>query len=227
MKINTESKNYIRFRDALKFSSNIGGCLAFDCVVVPFTQAVLRGKLRILRPFAYLGTYGLSLCAGAIAACGVDWAADVIVNSINDEPKNDIPEEPVSWYKETNSTKIDTKNATPREEKDIINNFVADAKIFEFESEEQAKSAAEHLVHLTHRYGFFDLANYCAGISVHVPHDIYDVALKYGWTKDTLKNLAVEETDDGKWILDTSDYHDISNMYKLYWNEQSDNSKEG
>lgn len=222
MKINTESKNYATIRSAISFSSFFGGCLAFDSVMIPFTKAVLSGKLRILRPFAYLGTYGLSLCVGSIAAGGVDWAVDTTVDAINKEPENDIHEELERWYTETGST----KNATPREEMDIINDFVADAKIFEFKSEEQAKSAAEKLAHLTHRYDFCDIANYCACIGVQVPYDIYDVALKYGWTKDTLGHLAVEEVRDGEWMLDAVNYQDISNAYELYRNEQDDNSKE-
>lgn len=226
MKINTESKAYASFRQGLNFSSYFGGCLAFDCVVIPFTKSILSGKFRVLRPFAHLGTYGLSLCVGAIAAGGVDWAADVIVDAINKEPKNDIPEEPVSWYKEMDGTYSTMKNATPSKEMNIINDFVADAKIFEFKSEEQAKSAAEKLAHLTHHYDFCDIANYCACIGVQVPYDIYDVALKYGWTKDTLGNLAVEEVRDGEWMLDVVNYQDISNAYELYRNEQDDNSKE-
>ncbi len=228
MKINTESKNYSRFRNCLNFSSYFGGCLAFDSVVIPFTKAVLNGKFRILRPFAYLGTYGLSICVGAIAAGGVDWAADVIVNGINNEPENDIPEERVSWYnKETKETKIDPKNATPNEEMKLVNDFVAEAKIFEFDSEEDAKHAGEYLYARVMGFGFWDIASYCQDIvGISTPNKTWlDIFVKYGWDRDSFKRPAIEKIPDesgnkDKWILDVFNYTDISEHYEIFKNRE-------
>lgn len=230
MKINTKSKKYASIRSAVDFASYFGGCFAFDSVMIPFTQAVMTGKLRVLRPFAYLGTYGLSVCVGAIAAGGVDWAIDTTVDFINSSKSNDIPEDPVSWYKETNSTKIDTKNATPNEEMELVNDFVAEAKIFEFDSEEDAKKAGEYLYDRVTGFGFWTIASYCQDIvdvSIYnkIPNKISDIIIKYGWDKDSFMRPAIERIPNesgnkDKWILDVFNYTDISEHYEIFRNRE-------
>ena len=219
MHINTESKAYKTFRNIASYASFTGGCLAFDSVVIPFVYAVLSSKkLRLARYLGMLGTYGISLVAGRVSEMSIDETIDVLVEYINlkDEEKKQQPSPDVEQWYRYDGIDIPGKNATPEQEKDFINDFVAKKHILEFETEEEAKHAVELASDMVEKYGRCDLGLFCtfAG-KAPIPHEVYDIAVLYGWTKDDVKDWGVDKIDDGNYIADMFNYHSISEFYDI------------
>lgn len=217
MHINTESKAYKTFRNIASYASFTGGCLAFDSVVIPFVYAVFSSKkLRLARYLAMLGTYGMSMVAGRVAEMPIDETIDAVVEYINlkDEEKKSSPE--VEQFYRYDGIDIPGKNATPAQEKDFVNDFVAKKHILEFETEEEAKRAVELASETVEKYGHCDLGLFCtfAG-KAPIPHEVYDIAVLYGWTKDDVKDWGVDKIDDGNYIADMFNYHSISEFYDI------------
>ncbi len=225
MHINTESKAYKTFRNIASYASFTGGCLAFDSVVIPFVYAVFSSKkLRLARYLGMLGTYGMSMVAGRVAEMPIDETIDAIVEYINlkDEEKNPSPE--VEQFYRYDGIDVPGKNATPAQERIFINDLVAKRHILEFETEEGAKHAIELASETVEKYGHCDLALFCAFAGkAPIPHEVYDIAVLYGWTKDDMKDWGVDKIDDGNYIADMFNYHSISEVYDIL---ESNSSKE-
>lgn len=224
MHINTESKAYKTFRNIASYASFTGGCLAFDSVVIPFVYAVLSSnKLRLARYLGMLGTYGISLVAGKVSEMSIDETIDNLVEYINlkDEEKNPSPE--VDQFYRYDEIDIPGKNATPEQEKDFVNDFVAKKHVLEFETEEAAKLAVELASETIEKYGYCDLALFWAfnRFKEPLPHEVYDIAVLYGWTKDDMKDWGVDKIDDGNYIADMFNYHSISNVYDILGSNSS------
>lgn len=212
MHINTESKNYKRFRTVMEFASFTGGCIAFDSVVIPFVFAVNR-KSVLGRALGILGTYGMSLIAGRVSEMSIDDAIDNLVDFINlrDAKKNKVEEPEQYTYR---GVDIPGKNATSEEEKEFVNKLVEKVRPFEFDSEESARTFAENMASYINKFGHADMVLAFSVSGNKLSSECYDILIKYGWTSSDAF-FGVDRIADNCYIVDCFNYHDISDVYEI------------
>jgi len=213
MRVDTNSKNYTMFRKIMHYASFTGGCLAFDSAVMPWLEMLFGKKYRVFKYLGWLGTYGISLYAGSLASSGVDTALDSLTEMVNGG----------LWESEEgDATTIDGidipgKNATPNEELQFVHALVGKYHPFEFKSEKAAKGAVELAAAQIEKFGHCDIPLYfvLAGQDK-LPYEAYDIALKYGWTADDVKDWGIDKINDDCYIVDMFNYHDISDLYHVF-----------
>ena len=227
MRIDTDSKNYNAFRAGLDFAAFGGGCMALDCVVIPFIHAVLNGKSRILRPIGYLGTLGLSMIAGTLAESAIDEYANAIVELINmNDEKEDIPNpEPKDDSSHFRGIDIPSTNASRDTEKKFIDNLVVETTCFEFDTVEEAKSIVESTISMIDTNGYCSLATYFSFRNIEVPERVNDILLFFGWTKEDIsKNpFSIGPIFEDKYLANMLNYRCIDDVYLIYANQNKEN----
>ena len=135
-KIDVESKNYKLVRGIVDFTAMMGGAGAVDCVCVPMIKGVFEYHFRWMRPVCYLGTYGLSLAAGALSAGAIDELIDNFVDSWNHrvDESDDARSEFNNWI----SYDCASDNAEARR---LFQEALDEQHVMEFATEEEAKAA--------------------------------------------------------------------------------------
>lgn len=210
-KIDTTSARYNKIRDILNTASFLGGAGAIDCALIPWIEAVFEKKFRFMRPLCLLGTYGLSIAGGSVAASAIDQYIDECVDAWNQ-----------AVDKKNRNDHFDTNDIPPTYSVPTVETFksqnlvdqIAESGLFEFDSEEEAKNVCEHCADWLNRHGKLTI-NDVDGIrwlesTKHVCH-VYTDGDMYGWTKITGE---IEQFGPNKWYLDFGPYDIQPNYYK-------------
>lgn len=206
--INTESTGYNLVREGYALLAGAGSVTAVTSVVLPFVETVWKGR-PVWRFLGKIGTLTLSTFAGvygsSTGAVTVDSFAG-IYNCIADRVNG------------TKKTKPEIKTKMYRKDIDILNDYIVETKMFEFDSEEKAKQALEWAANLLNNdiLHVIDIAGYYAVVRQgKIPENkkLYDILQMYGWTKDDTKKWFVEQVDDTTWIFGALNYHDISDQF--------------
>lgn len=231
-KIDTESKTYKNIRGGIGFISGLGAGFTFEAMSIPWVRNVFRSRLRHLACFCgvtsiatlimEIGDTQSQRIVDAYATCWND-----VVDFVNqlhdaeiddDEPDYDAKindDEPEVETKQVYvGLDIPGKNATPIEEKQFIADVVDAVRPFEFDTEAKAKEFVEDVAGYVDKFGHVDIA-YAFTVSGHkLPIEVYDVALKFGWTTEDVKDWGVDKISDNSYIADVFNYHDISDRYQ-------------
>lgn len=223
-KIDTESKTYKNVREGISWFSGLGSGFTLECMSIPFMSALIKNRLVRLSCFSgivtmstlvsFIGHNMSSELVDSVAYCwnkGVDKLAELRDAEIDD----DEPDEPEVETKQTYvGIDIPGKNATPIEEKQFIADVVDAVLPFEFDTEVEAKEFVEDVAGYVNKFGHVDIA-YAFTVSGHkLPIEVYDVALKFGWTTEDVKDWGVDKISDNSYIADVFNYHDISDRYQ-------------
>jgi len=225
-KIDTESKTYKNIRSGIGIVSGFGAGFAFEAMSIPWVRSVFRSRLMHLACFGgvvsistlvmEIGDEQARRIVDAYACCWNDIAD--FLNDLHDAEIDD--DEPDDGYGvETKQTfagiDIPGKNATPIEEKQFIADVVDKVRPFEFKTEEEAKEFVEDVAGYVNKFGHADIAYAFAGYGHKLPIEVYDVALKFGWTTEDVKDWGVDKISDNSYIADVFNYHDISDVYQF------------
>lgn len=231
-KIDTESKTYKNVRGGISFVSGIGAGIAFEAMSIPWFKTIFKSRLLKLACFGgvvsistlvmEIGDAQARKIVDAYACCWND-IADFVNELHDDEIDDDEPDydakinddEPEVETKQTYvGLDIPGKNATPIEEEQFINDVVEAVRPFEFDTEEKAKEFVEDVAGYVNKFGHVDIA-YAFAVSGHkLPIEVYDIALKFGWTTEDVKDWGVDKISDNLYIADVFNYHDISDRYQ-------------
>lgn len=231
-KIDTESKTYKNVRGGISFVSGIGAGLAFEAMSIPWFKTIFKSRLLKLACFGgvvsistlimEIGDAQAQRIVDAYAEAWndvvdlVDKGVDKLTELRNAEIDDDEPDyEPEVETKQTYvGLDIPSKNATPIEEKQFIADVVDAVLPFEFNTEAEAKEFIEDIAGYVGRFGHVDIA-YAFAVSAHkLPIEVYDIALKFGWTTEDVKDWGVDKISDNSYIADVFNYHDISDRYQ-------------
>jgi len=225
-KIDTESKTYKNIRGGIGFVSGIGAGFAFEAMSIPWVRSIFRSRLMHIACFGgvvsistlimEIGDTQSQRIVDTYATCWND-VADFL-NELHDSEIDD--EEPDDGYGvETKQTfagiDIPDKNATPIAEKQFIADVVDKVRPFEFKTEEDAKRLVEELASFIGECGHADIPLAFAGSGHVLPIEVYDVALKFGWTTEDVKEWGVDKIDENLYVADIFNYHDISDTYQI------------
>jgi len=212
--IDTNSAGYNLVREGYALLAGCGTITAVTSVVLPFVETVWKGRpvwrflghIGSLTLGAFAGVYGSSVGAVTVDSfAGVyNRIADRVNGTENAEPDNDEPDK-----------KPEDKVKMYRKDIEILNDYVVETRMFEFDSEEEAKKALEWMTNMLNDgiVDFMDVAGYYAIIrSGEMPENkkLYDILQMYGWTKDDTQRWFVEQADENVWVFGAVNYHDIS-----------------
>lgn len=228
-KIDTTSENYQKVRKAIGFVSGAGAGFTLECMSIPWVKATFRSRamhivcLSGIVPMATL----VSLLSEGTAETIVDAYAEcwnLLADKVNGREEPDIsnwfkPEEDYSGVIQTKMAfmgiDIPGKNASPSEEKQFVDDVIEAIRPFEFDTVEEAKKAIEDTNALFSNTDAVDLCYYFVSVfGRKLPHEVYDIFLKYGWTKEDVKNWGVDKITDNVSVADMFNYHDISDVYE-------------
>jgi len=223
-KINTESKAYKNVREGISWFSGLGSGFTLECISIPFMSMMVKNRLIRLSCFSGIVTMstlvsfiGHNMSSELVDSVAYCWnkGVDKLTELRNAEIDDDEPDEPEVETKQTYvGLDIPGKNATPIEEEQFIADVIDKVRPFEFETEYYAKEFIEDIARYVDKFGHVDIA--CAfAVSGHkLPIEVYDVALKFGWTTEDVKEWGVDKISDNSYIADLFDYHDISDVYQ-------------
>ena len=226
-KIDTESKTYKNVREGISWFSGLGSAFTLECMSIPFTSALIKNRLVRLSCFSGIVTMstlvsfiGHNMSSELVDSVAYCWnkGVDKLTELRNDEPDYDAKindDEPEVETKQVYvGLDIPGKNATPIEEKQFIADLVDTIRPFEFDTEVKAKEFVEDIAGYVGKFGHVDIA-YAFTVSGHkLPIEVYDVALKFGWTTEDVKDWGVDEISRNCYIADVFNYHDISDRYQ-------------
>ena len=223
-KIDTESKAYKNVREGISWFSGLGSGFTLECMSIPFTSALIKNRLVRLSCFSGIVTMstlvsfiGHNMSSELVDSFAYCWnkGVDKLTELRNAEIDDDEPDEPEVETKQTYvGLDIPGKNATPIEEKQFIADVVDAVLPFEFDTEAKAKEFVEDIAGYVGKFGHVDIA-YAFTVSGHkLPIEVYDVALKFGWTTEDVKDWGVDKISDNSYIADVFNYHDISDRYQ-------------
>lgn len=223
-KIDTESKAYKNVREGISWFSGLGSGFTLECMSIPFTSALIKNRIVRLSCFSGIVTMstlvsfiGHNMSSELVDSVAYYWnkGVDKLTELRNAEIDDDEPDEPEVETKQTYvGLDIPGKNATPIEEKQFIADVVDAVLPFEFDTEAKAKEFVEDIAGYVGKFGHVDIA-YAFTVSGHkLPIEVYDVALKFGWTTEDVKDWGVDKISDNSYIADVFNYHDISDRYQ-------------
>lgn len=224
-KIDTESKIYNNIRSGIGIVSGLGAGFAFEAMSIPWFRSIFRSRLMNIACFGgvvsistlimEIGDAQSKRIVDAYATCWNDTVD--FLNKLHDAEIDD--EEPDYFEVETKQTfagiDIPGKNATPIEEKRFIADVVDTVRPFEFEKEADAKEFIEDVARYVGKFGHVDIAYAFAAAGRKLPIEVYDIALKFGWSKDDAKDWGVDKIAENVYIADIFNYHDISDTYQI------------
>lgn len=223
-KIDTESKAYKNVREGISWFSGLGAGFTLEAMSIPWVKSVVNSKLMRLSCFGGIVTMstlvmeiGRNYSATVVDAFADVWNGGVdFLNELHDaEIDDDEPDEPEVETKQTYvGIDIPGKNATPIEEKQFIADVVDAVRPFEFETEAEAKEFIEDVAGYVSKFGHVDIAYAFAAAGRKLPIEVYDIALKFGWTTEDVKDWGVDEIARNCYIADVFNYHDISDRYQ-------------
>lgn len=213
-KINTESKLFNNARTVLYHAAFAGGAGALDCVCIPFIYAVFEKKFRFMKPICFLGTYGLGLIAGYASANAIDQYVDDIVKAwnayVDEKNQKDFVENDRVDASAYMVPKVEVFEAQGISD---INDQIAKAKLFEFDSEEEAKAVGKHCADWIQRHGKITVNEIDAirwfENTKYVCH-VYTDGELFGWTHTG----EIEQYGPNQWFLDFGAYDIKPNYYK-------------
>lgn len=200
-KIDTSSKKFSRIKNALSWTSWMGGAMVFDSVVLPITEATF-GKHRILKLVSDLGVFSLSYVAGMLSfsvtnVC-VNSTASIwndIADRVNANNPVDIPLDDVKV--ESDDAKKDSYSYT----------FFGD------DADVRAHDIVLQLEHVIDEHGVVTV-NDLRRIQHRDPVEDGDTI---GWTQDDLYHSEIETLLDSNnhvgAVLTLNNPHDISEHY--------------
>lgn len=231
-KIDTESKTYKNIRGGISWFSGLGAGFTLEAMSIPWVKSVVNSKIMRLSCFGGIVTMsalvmeiGRNYSATVVDAFADVWNGGVdFLNELHDaeidddEPDYDAKiddDEPEVETKQTYiGLDIPGKNATPIEEKQFIADVVDAVRPFEFDKEAEAKEFIEDVAGYVGKFGHVDIA-YAFAVSGHkLPIEVYDIALKFGWTTEDVKDWGVDEIARNCYIADVFNYRDISDRYQ-------------
>lgn len=218
--IDTNSTGYNLVREGYALLAGCGTITAVTSVVLPFVEMIWKGR-PIWRFLGHVGTVtlasGVSVFGSSVGAVTVDSFAN-LYNRIADRVNGTKKTEPevTPWF-ETNK-KPEDKVKMYRKDIDILNDYIVETKMLEFDSEEEAKKALEWMTNMLNDgvFDYMDVAGYYAILrSGKMPEDkkLYDILQMYGWTAEDTKAWFVEQADENTWIFGAMNYHDISDHF--------------
>lgn len=208
--IDVNGKKYIIVREVYGATSAIGSAFAFESVVIPFTVWVF-GNRPILRR---LSTFGAITLGTGVALAGGMLGKEILNSYVG--LYNFIADK-INEKKARKNVKFKTEVNRP--DKDILNDLVEETKMFEFDSEAEAKSAFVACRGCISAYGYLDLATYYKVIkNKPLPENgkYLELLQMNGWTSEDMAKWFVEEGAEGVWIFGgVTNYHDISSQFKV------------
>lgn len=223
-KIDTESKTYKNVREGISWFSGLGSGFTLECMSIPFMRALIKNRLVRLSCFSGIVTMsalvsfiGHNMSSELVDSVAYCWnkGVDKLTELRNAEIDDDEPDEPEVETKQTYvGLDIPGKNATPIEEKQFIADVVDAVLPFEFDTEAKAKEFVEDVAGYVGKFGHVDIAYAFAASGHKLPFEVYDVALKFGWTTEDVKDWGVDKISDNSYIADVFNYHDISDRYQ-------------
>lgn len=223
-KIDTESKAYKNVREGISWFSGLGSAFTLDCMSIPFTSALIKNRLVRLSCFSgivtmstFVSFIGHNMSGELVDSVAYCWnnGVDKLTELRNAEIDDDEPDEPEVETKQVYvGLDIPGKNATPIEEKQFIADLVDKVHPFEFETEYYAKEFVEDVAGYVNKFGHVDIAYAFAASGHKLPIEVYDVALKFGWTTEDVKDWGVDKISDNSYLADVFNYHDISDRYQ-------------
>lgn len=225
-KINTKTNSFRIARGAAGSAGAVGSMLCLDSVVMPFVYAVFPNN-RLIRTVAFFGLIGLNDIIGLIGASGSKMVFDSYVDTWNtladsvnalisdEQPEVETPQSDevadVTTVKQYCGIDIPDENASVEDEKEFLDKVLCELRPFEFNGEDKALKAVELLSDITMKYGCENLAHALIKVfGCDIPQEVYDIAIKFGWTRDDVAKFGVEYVSDGVWIADLFMWHDIS-----------------
>lgn len=228
-KIDTTSENYKKIRGAIGFVSGAGAGLTLECMSIPWVKTIF--KSRIARGVCLSGIVPMatlvSLLSRGTSETIIDAYAECwngLVEKVNGREAPDISD----WFKPEEDERIQTKmtfmgidipgkNASPSEEKQFVDDVIEAIRPFEFDTVEEAKKAIEDTHALFSSTNAVDLCYYFSSVFGRtIPHEAYDIFLKYGWTQEDVKNWGVDKITGNVSVADMFNYHDISDVYETF-----------
>lgn len=208
--INTDSKGYKLVRGGVGWISGIGAVVAVESVIIPFVELVWNGHpvAKLLgRWGAVMIATGTGVVSMGVGSCTTDGTAQMyntIAGKINEKKAR---------------KNVQFKTELHRPDKDILNDLVDETKMFEFDSEAEAKSAFVACRGCISAYGYLDLATYYKVIKDKpLPENgkYLELLQMNGWTSEDMDKWFVEEGADGAWIFGgVTNYHDISSQFNV------------
>ena len=236
-KIDTESNGFRIARGIAGSVGAVGSMLCLDSVVVPFVYAIFP-KNRLVRTVSFFGLVGLNEIIGLIGASGSKMVFDSYVDTWNtladgvnarvsdEQPEVEMPHsDEVTEVKQYRGVDIPDENASTEDEKEFLDKVLCELRPFEFKGEDKAKEAVERVSNLATEYGCESLAHALIKVfGCDIPKEVYDIAIKFGWTRDDVAKFGVEYVSDGVWIADLFMWRDISKtVYVVNPNFQKEN----
>lgn len=223
-KINTESKTYKNVREGVSWFSGLGGGFTLECITIPFMSMMVKNRLIRLSCFSGIVTMstlvsviGHNMSGEIVDSLAYCWnkGVDKLTELRNAEVDDDEPDEPELKTKQTYvDLDIPGKNATPIEEKQFIADVIDKVRPFEFETEDAAKQFVEEMARFVGEHGHADIPLAFVASGHKLPVEVYDVALKFGWTTEDVKDWGVDKISDDSYIADIFNYRDISDRYQ-------------
>lgn len=223
-KIDTESKTYKNVREGISWFSGLGSGFTLECMSIPWASALIKNRLVRLSCFSGIVTMstlvsfiGHNMSVELVDSVAYCWnkGVDKFTELRNAEIEDDEPDEPVVETKKTYvNIDIPGKNATPIEEKQFIADLVDVVRPFEFGTEDDAKQFVEEMARYVNKFGHVDIAYAFAAAGRKLPVEVYDVALKFGWSKDDVQDWGVDKIAENVYIADIFNYRDISDSYQ-------------
>lgn len=223
-KIDTESKTYKNVREGISWFSGLGSGFTLECMSIPFMSALIKNRIVRLSCFSGIVTMstlvtfiGHNMSSELVDSVAYCWnkGVDKLTELRNAEIDDDEPDEPEVETKQTYvGLDIPGKNATPIEEKQFIADVVDAVLPFEFDTEAKAKEFVEDIAGYVGKFGHVDIAYAFAASGHKLPFEVYDVALKFGWTTEDVKDWGVDKIAQTCYLADVFNYHDISDRYQ-------------
>lgn len=214
--IDTNSTGYNLVREGYALLAGAGSITAVTSVVRPFVDTVWKGR-PVWRFLGIVGTITLSSLAGvygsSVGAVTVDSFANtynLIADRANGNNKKTTEAKP----------KPEDKVKLYRKDFDILNDYIVETKMLEFDSEEEAKKALEWMTNVLNDgiMDHIDVALYYSVIrNGKIPEDpkLRDILQMHGWTAEDTKAWFVEQVDEKTWIFGALNYHDISDQFVI------------
>lgn len=214
--IDTNSTGYKLVREGYALLAGAGSVTAVTSVVRPFVDTVWKGR-PVWRFLGIVGTITLSSLAGVYGSSVGAVTVDSFANTYNL-----IADHANSNNKKTTETKPKPEDKVKlyRKDFDILNDYIVETKMLEFDSEEEAKKALEWMTNVLNDgiMDHIDVAMYYSVIrNGKIPEDpkLRDILQMHGWTTEDTKAWFVEQVDEKTWIFGALNYHDISDQFVI------------
>ena len=238
-KIDTDSKAYNNFNDAVGFVSGVGAGFTLECMSIPWVKTVFKSramKLICLSGIVPVATR-LALETNSTSHTIVDAFAYLwndFVDHVNgpedtmDEIFGDCDECDIPQANRKGTylgVEIPDANCTVKEEEAFVNELIQTSKVFWFSDNEldTARHMIETMTTSIKSYGYYSLASYFRLLGVingnvamfQIPDSIIDTLTVYGWVIGDQDQWGIERDPISGYNLDLNNYHSIIDCYEV------------